>query len=286
MKGLSIRRGVALALVVVASAAALALWLGVFRQEPAEAAMEPDLVVTIASEPGVGTAVANGSVIHYEVVASNIVEPDASGVEIGLWVDGGNLSVQASPGPCLGFGGITACTVDLPGNSSVTLSVDVEVTAAAGGSVYLGAYVDPPSTDHTFGTVRESEFGRTDFGDDEVFECSHVGEDEDVSLTLDGVQLEPDNYDCTKHDVAEGAPPTAGVLHNCPLSGRWAISVWDGPNGTATGDALATCTGASVNAAYSLDSATNAWSRYFAGRADLSNLLTVDDMQGIVTLGQ
>jgi hypothetical protein len=286
MKGSSIRRGVALALVVVALATAMALWLGVFRQERAEAAMEPDLVVTVSSSPAVGTTVASGSVIHYEIEASNVTDADATGVDIDIWVAGGNPTVQAAPGPCLSFAGITTCTVDLPGNTSVTLGIDVEVTAASGSSVYLGAYVDPPSTDHPFGTARESEFGRTDFGDDPDFECSHVGEDEDVSLTLDGIQLEPDNYDCTKHDVAEGAAPTTGVLHNCPQSGLWAISVWDGPNGTSTSAALATCTGASVSAAYSLDSATNAWLRYFAGRPDVSNLLTVDDMEGIITLGQ
>jgi hypothetical protein len=270
MKRFPVRQGVVLALALMALAAAMALWLGVFRQERATAALEPDLVVTISSDPGVGTPVANASVIHYEIVANNIADVDANDVVIQVWVEGGNLNVQAFPGTCLGFAGIMDCTANISANTSVTLLVDVDVTAAAGGSVYLGAYVDPPSPDHTFGTVRESEFGRRDFGDDETLECG----------------LEPDNYDCTKHDVVEGETPTTGVLHNCPLAGKWAISVWDGPNGTATADALATCGDVSITAAYSLDRATNGWSRYFPGRADVSNLLSVDDMQGIVTRGQ
>jgi hypothetical protein len=286
MKRFPVRQGVVLALALVALAAAMALWLGVFRQERATAALEPDLVVTISSDPGVGTPVANASVIHYEIVANNIADVDANDVVIQVWVDGGNLNVQAFPGNCLGFAGIMDCTANIPANTSVTLLVDVDVTAAAGGSVYLGAYVDPPTPDHSFGTVRESEFGRRDFGDDETLECGLVGEDEDLSLTLDGFQLEPDNYDCTKHDVVEGETPTTGVLHNCPLPGKWAISVWDGPNGTATADALATCGDVSITAAYSLDRATNGWSRYFPGRADVNNLLSVDDMQGVVTRGQ
>jgi hypothetical protein len=292
MKRTPIRRGVALALVLMALAAAMALSLGVFHQERAAAALEPDLVVTISPNPGVGTTVANGSVIHYDIVASNIVEFNASNVGIEVWVAGGNLSIQGFPGTCLEIFGITSCTIDIPGNTAVTLSVDVAVTAGAGSSVYLGAYVDPPTPDQWYGTVLESEFGRKDFGDDEALECAHVGEDEDASLTLDGIQLEPDNYDCTKHDVAAAATPaptvapTTGVLHNCPLPGKWAISVWDGPDGTPTANALATCTGVSIGAVYSLDPTTNGWSRYFTGRPDVSNLLTVDDMEGIITLGQ
>jgi hypothetical protein len=296
MQELPVRQGVVLALALVAFAAAMALWLGVFRQEQAAAALEPDLVVSITADPGVGTPIPNGSVVRYEIVASNITDAGASNVAIDFWVAGGNPTVQSisAGGTCISFGGIDACTADIAGNSSVTLLVDVEVTAAAGSSVEFGAYVDPPTDVDPFGAERESEFGRRDYGDDEALECGHVGEGEDLSLTFDGVQLEPDNYDCTKHDVVEGAaptpsptpPPAAGVLRNCPLPGKWAISVWDGPSGTATADALATCGDVSINAAYSLDRTTNAWSRYFPGRTDVSNLLSVEDMQGIITLGQ
>ena len=38
-------------------------------------------------------------------------------------------------------------------------------------------------------------------------------------------------------------------------------------------------------AAYSLDSATGAWSRWFAGKPDVSNLLPLNDMQGLLALG-
>jgi hypothetical protein len=31
------------------------------------------------------------------------------------------------------------------------------------------------------------------------------------------------------------------AMHNCPLAGKWAISVWEGSDGTDTGQALATC---------------------------------------------
>ena len=37
-------------------------------------------------------------------------------------------------------------------------------------------------------------------------------------------------------------------IHNCPQAGKWAISVWDGPDGTETGEALATCEAVDVGA--------------------------------------
>ncbi len=77
--------------------------------------------------------------------------------------------------------------------------------------------------------------------------------------------------------------PAPGQLLDCPLSGRWAMSVWDGPS-TATGTALATCTGVTIDAAYSLDRISNTWSRYFPG-SDFNTLLTLSDMQAIFTLG-
>jgi len=87
----------------------------------------------------------------------------------------------------------------------------------------------------------------------------------------------------TRTPTATPTPtPTAGVLRNCPLSGRWAISVWDGPSGKATADALATCTGVSIDAAYWLDPTTNNWRRYFPGRTDINDLLSLNDMQGII----
>jgi hypothetical protein len=75
------------------------------------------------------------------------------------------------------------------------------------------------------------------------------------------------------------------AMHNCPLAGKWAISVWEGSDGTDTGQALATCGADAVAAAYYVDPSTQAWLRYFVGRAEVSNLLALDTMQGVVALG-
>jgi hypothetical protein len=95
---------------------------------------------------------------------------------------------------------------------------------------------------------------------------------------------------------AMGAPPrtptpepTPGVgeaaMHNCPQAGKWAISVWDGPDGTETGEALATCGEVTVDFAYYLDPGTNGWLGYFEGRPEVSKLLTLENMQGIIAHG-
>jgi hypothetical protein len=152
----------------------------------------------------------------------------------------------------------------------VTIVVTVSATS---GTVLNGAEVDPDD-DITEGN---------EDADDPTLDCSAVGEGTDA-----GSATEADNYDCTSHAFAEVSPtPTPGELLNCPLSGKWAMSVWDGPSGTATGTALATCTGATINAAYSLDRVTQTWSRYFPGAASgINNLLTLSDMQAIFTRGQ
>jgi hypothetical protein len=72
------------------------------------------------------------------------------------------------------------------------------------------------------------------------------------------------------------------AMHNCPQPGKWAISVWSGDDGTDTGQALATCGAGVVDFAYYIDPNTQAWSRYFVGRLEISNLLTLDDMQGVI----
>ena len=76
-----------------------------------------------------------------------------------------------------------------------------------------------------------------------------------------------------------------GAMHNCPLAGKWAITVWDGSDGTDTGQALVTCGAGAVAAAYYIDPGTQSWLRYFVGRPEVSNLLTVDNMQGVVAIG-
>jgi hypothetical protein len=54
-----------------------------------------------------------------------------------------------------------------------------------------------------------------------------------------------------------------------------------------TGQALATCgeSAVAVAAAYYIDPDTQVWWRWFAGQPDISNLLTLDGGQGVITLG-
>jgi len=75
----------------------------------------------------------------------------------------------------------------------------------------------------------------------------------------------------------------SGTMHNCPPPGQWAISVWDGSDGTDTGQALATC--GDVAVAYWLDPQTRGWLWYSPERVGMSNLLTLSNGQGIIALG-
>jgi hypothetical protein len=74
-------------------------------------------------------------------------------------------------------------------------------------------------------------------------------------------------------------------MHNCPAAGKWSIAVWEGQNGTAAAEALAACGAGAVEAAYSLDPQTQAWSRWFAAKPEVSNLPPLNDMQGVLALG-
>jgi len=76
-----------------------------------------------------------------------------------------------------------------------------------------------------------------------------------------------------------------GTMHNCPQSGKWAISVWDGDDGTGAEQAFATCDAGAVDAAYYLDPEDQTWQRWFAGRPLVSTLETLNDMQGVIALG-
>ena len=76
-----------------------------------------------------------------------------------------------------------------------------------------------------------------------------------------------------------------GTMHNCPPAGKWSIAVWEGASGTAAADALAACGTDAVAAAYALDPQTAAWSRWFAGKPEVSNLPPLADMQGVLALG-
>jgi hypothetical protein len=75
------------------------------------------------------------------------------------------------------------------------------------------------------------------------------------------------------------------AMYNCPQAGRWAISAWSGQDGTDTGEALATCGVVPVAAAYHLDPQTQGWTRWFAGRPEVTTLTVLNNMQAIITLG-
>jgi hypothetical protein len=77
----------------------------------------------------------------------------------------------------------------------------------------------------------------------------------------------------------------SGSMQNCPPAGKWSIAVWEGDSGMAADAALATCGANTVSAAYSLDPQTGAWSRWFAGKPDVSNLSPLNDLQGVLALG-
>ena len=68
-------------------------------------------------------------------------------------------------------------------------------------------------------------------------------------------------------------PQQLGQMHDCPRPNRWAISVWTGDAAAAIEQALATCP-TEVAAAYWIEPYSQTWSRYFAGRPDMSDLKT------------
>ena len=75
-------------------------------------------------------------------------------------------------------------------------------------------------------------------------------------------------------------------MQSCPVAGMWSIAVWDGESGTAAADALATCSEDGVAAAYSLNAQTGVWSRWFAANPGVSDLTSLDNMQGVLALGE
>jgi len=77
-----------------------------------------------------------------------------------------------------------------------------------------------------------------------------------------------------------------GAMHNCPQPSKWAIAVWDGDDGTDAEQAFATCGAVPVAAAYYIDPDTQVWSRWFAGRPEMSNLTLLNNMQGLLVFGQ
>ena len=105
-----------------------------------------------------------------------------------------------------------------------------------------------------------------------------------------GMCVFPDGTECEEWSFYEGEcgqgwAPEAGAMHNCPPAGKWSMAVWDGANGTDTSQALSSCAEGAIEAAYSLDPETQIWSRWFADKPEISNLSSLDDLQGIMALG-
>jgi hypothetical protein len=71
-------------------------------------------------------------------------------------------------------------------------------------------------------------------------------------------------------------------MQDCPQPGKWAISAWSGDDATDTNQALDTCGEQEVAAAYYIDPDTQGCLRWFDGRPELSNLQSLDDMQGVL----
>jgi hypothetical protein len=89
----------------------------------------------------------------------------------------------------------------------------------------------------------------------------------------------------TPAQPSSGSEAQQDAIHNCPQPGKWAISVWSGQDDADAEEAFATCGEGAVAAAYHIDPDTQIWSRWFAARPDVSNLATLDRLQGVLALG-
>jgi putative hemolysin len=105
-----------------------------------------------------------------------------------------------------------------------------------------------------------------------------------------GMCVFPDTTQCEEWSFFEGECGQAWamadeMMHNCPQPGKWAIAVWNGAGLMETGEAFSTCDTATIDAAYYLDPETQLWSRWFFGKPEISNLSSVDHLQGLMALG-
>ena len=232
-----------------------------------------DLTITKTASPTEATTVATGSNITYTITARNATGAPSAATNVGIrdTLGSGLTFVSATPSgtgvTCADITppeiNCTAASIAAGGSATVTIVATVSATS---GTVLNGARVDPA------GTIAETN----EDADDPDLTCAAVGEGTTTAT-------EPDNFDCTSHTVGAAA----GALLNCPLSGKWALSVWNGPSGKPIAEALATCTSVNIVAAYSLDRTTNTWLKYFPGRGtDINDLLSLSSMQAIITRGQ
>lgn len=86
-------------------------------------------------------------------------------------------------------------------------------------------------------------------------------------------------------DASLAPAASARTIVGCPATARWSLAVWSGANDTPTLDALATCTGAQVKAAYWLEPQSQTWLRFVDGHPEFSNLTTLDNLQSVILLG-
>jgi putative hemolysin len=105
-----------------------------------------------------------------------------------------------------------------------------------------------------------------------------------------GMCVFPDGTECEEWSFFEGEcgqnwALEASAMRNCPQTAKWAIAVWDGANGADVSQALSYCGEGAIEAAYSLDSETQTWSRWFANNPEISNLSSLDNLQGLMMLG-
>jgi hypothetical protein len=85
--------------------------------------------------------------------------------------------------------------------------------------------------------------------------------------------------------AVEPAPPEPGQMHGCPLPGRWAIAVWEGPDASEADAALDTCGVWQADMAYSLDPETGGWARWSRERRELSTLNALPSLGAALVWG-
>ena len=61
--------------------------------------------------------------------------------------------------------------------------------------------------------------------------------------------------------------------------------VWEGAYGIDIDQALSSCGEGAIEAAYSLDPETQIWSRWFLGEPEVSNLSSLDSLEGLMAFG-
>lgn len=142
-----------------------------------------------------------------------------------------------------------------------------EALATCGDGSIAAAYALDPET----GTFLRHVAGRPD-----VSTLEHIGLYDGIIVLGSASAVPP---------ALQGVPNIVpGALANCPLVGEWAISVPIRAYSAAE-EAFATCENVAIAAAYALDPQTQTWSRYIAGRPNLTTLTSLNSMEGVLTLG-